>query len=361
MDPQQIGQRHRARAGAALDAGRFSVAEREARAALAINPRDVNAQLFLCRAYLGLGTYDKAIDSARAALSVSPGDGYGHYLLGFALQVAGKAHEAVEQLREAVRLHPSAPRYYARLAIALTDARDKQGARSAIDIALSLDTENPTLLDEASRVYGLCDALEQAEDCARKLVRLSPTDATAHWRLAWVLGVRMNHAAAAESARAALRLDPNYWPGWEEFGYSLLQQGAHDEAEWALREALRLKPGLTSATLNLAHLYSKRGFVDDAIDVCDATLELQPLNDRVRRTRDGLEAQRRQRKSDVVAMRAFYALMIVFAVSTMIRAPIPTFVAVLVLFVVAMAYLIWRTLQPPPRAPTPPAREDRRL
>ncbi|MEI8255246.1 MAG: tetratricopeptide repeat protein, partial [Deltaproteobacteria bacterium] len=174
MEAQQVAQRHRTRAGVALDLGRFAVAEREARAALAANPRDVTAQLYLCRAYLGMSEYDRAIAAARGAIGLAPGDGYAYYLAGFAMQVAGRANEAVDMLRESVRLMPSAARFHARLAIALLDARDRAGARASIDAAIGLDPDNTGLIDEAARVYGLLDALALAEDLARRLVRLEP-------------------------------------------------------------------------------------------------------------------------------------------------------------------------------------------
>jgi tetratricopeptide (TPR) repeat protein len=353
LEAAQIGKRHRARASAALDAGRYALAEKEARAALAIDPRDVTSQLFLCRAYLGLASYEKAIEAARAALAVSPGDGYGHYLLGFALQVSGRSAEAVEQLREAVRLHPSAPRYYARLAIALTDIDDRPAARKAIDIALGLDAENPTLLDEASRVYGLVDALDLAEDCARKLIRIEPNDAASHWRLAWVLGIRRRHREATEHSRVALRIDPNYWPGWEELGYSLLEQGLLDEAHWALREALRLKPALTSATLNLAHLYRKQGFLDDAMDVCEMTLATAPQNARVRRVYDSIRLEREQRERERAGDRVFLVIVMVCIGFMLSSVPLPVFLVVGLAVEAMCGYLLWRSLRPAPRAPLP--------
>ena len=119
MEPTKIATRHRARASAALEIGRYAIAEREARAALAIEPSSVDGSLYLSRSLLGLGKYLDAAQAAKDAVAVAPRDAYAHYLVGFALQVAGKTHEALDALREAVRLQPRSGRYYARLAIAL--------------------------------------------------------------------------------------------------------------------------------------------------------------------------------------------------------------------------------------------------
>ena len=65
MEPQHIARRHKARAGAALEIGRYAVAEKEARAALAIDPRDVDGNLYLTRALIGMASYDAAERAAR--------------------------------------------------------------------------------------------------------------------------------------------------------------------------------------------------------------------------------------------------------------------------------------------------------
>ncbi len=353
MEPQQVAHRHRARAGVALDLGRFAVAEREARAALAADPRDVTAQLYLCRAYLGLSDHERAIAAARGAIGLAPGDGYAYYLAGFAMQVAGRANEAVDMLRESVRLQPSAARFHARLAIALLDARDRGGARAAIDTAIGLEPENTGLIDEAARVYGLLDVLAISEELSRRLVRLEPDAATSHWRLAWALGLAKRHREASECARVALRIDPNYWPGWEELGYALLEQDDGDDAQWALREALRLKPGLTSATINLATLHRRRGYLDDALEVCEAALRVVPDNQRVRRTYDGLLAERERRDVDLATSRVTLVMLMVFVAMMALAMRDPAAIGAAVIVFVSLGVALWRSFRPRPRASEP--------
>jgi Flp pilus assembly protein TadD len=301
-DAPTIARRHKARADAALELGRYEIAERESRAALAASPRDLDATLFLSRALLGQGRHQEAIDAAQEAVSVAPADGYAHYLLGFALQVSGRPREAIAPLREAVRLQPRASRYHARLAIALADAGAKDDAIQVIEAIAAVSTEDSLLADECARVFSASGAHARAQRFASRAVTLRPSDPSTHWRLAWVLANARQFREAVAAATAALELDPNYWAAWEELGYALFElrkqgePGAEREAEASLNEALRLKPGLRSAAFNLAVLYRAQGRLARAERVCDEALFADPRHEQLARVRDALREEREARE-----------------------------------------------------------------
>jgi tetratricopeptide (TPR) repeat protein len=315
-DAQATARRHKARAEAALEIGRYPLAERDARAALAAVPKDVDALLYLSRALLGQSRHDEAESVARAAVEAAPADGYTHYLLGFSMQVAGRHADAVAPLREAVRLQPRAPRYHARLAIALCESGAKDEARAVIEHVASLSAEDALLVDECARVYSALASHETAEQFARRAVVLRPSDPTSHWRLAWVLANQRRFDASAEAATAAIELDPNYWAAWEELGYSLFEQRSDHEAEAALAEALRLRPGLRSAAYNLAALYRRQGRLARAGRVCDAALEADPRHEQLARVRDRVRADLAQldrQRSERVALLVSMAILSVIS------------------------------------------------
>lgn len=287
-DPQSTAKRHRARSEAALEIGRYPIAEREARAALAAVPRDVDAMLFLARALLGQSRHDEAEAAARSAVEAAPADGYTHYLLGFIMQVTGRHAEAVGPLREAVALLPRAPRYGARLAIALCESGAKDEARLIIEGVAALGIEDPALIDECARVFSVLAQHERAEQFARRAVVMRPNDPSTHWRLSWVLANQRRFDSCAAAATAAIELDPNYWAAWEELGYSLFEQRVESDAEAALAEALRLKPGLRSAAFNLAALYRRQGRLARAERVCDEALQIDPSYEQLQRVRQGV-------------------------------------------------------------------------
>jgi tetratricopeptide (TPR) repeat protein len=301
-DAPTITRRHKARANVALELGRYEVAERESRAALAATPRDLDAMLFLSRALLGQGRHPEAIDAAQDAVSVAPADGYAHYLLGFALQVSGQPREAIASLREAVRLQPRASRYHARLAIALIESGAKEEALQVIEAIALVTTEDALLADECARVFSALGAHARAQLFASRALTLRPSDPSTHWRLAWVLANARQFREAAASATAALELAPNYWAAWEELGYAMFElrkqgePGAEQEAEASLNEALRLKPGLRSAAFNLAVLYRAQGRLARAERVCDEALFVDPKHEQLARIRDSLREEREARE-----------------------------------------------------------------
>lgn len=345
QDAQATARRHKARAEAALELGRYPLAEKDARAALAAVPKDVDALLFLARALLGQGRHEEAESAARSAVEAAPSDGYTHYLLGFVLQVAGRHSDAVAPLREAVRLQPRAPRYHARLAIALCESGAKDEARLVVEGVASLSAEDALLVDECARVFSALAQHDRAEQFARRAVALRPTDPTTHWRLAWVLANQRAFAASADSAIAALELDPNYWAAWEELGYSLFEQRADDDAEAALAEALRLKPGLRSAAFNLAALYRRQGRLARAERVCDAALSVDPRHEQLSRVRDRVRADLaqldRQRNERVAVLLSMAILSVISAANarsmfTLALSAIFALCAVVVAIVAAM-------------------------
>jgi tetratricopeptide (TPR) repeat protein len=301
-DALATARRHKARAEAALEIGRYSHAERDARAALAAVPSDVDATLYLTRALLGQSRHEDAVATARAAVEIAPNDGYTHYLLGFALQVAGRHAEAIQPLREAVSLQPSAPRYHARLAIALCESGAKEQSRAVIDAVAAKAEDDVMLVDECARVYSALGEHDVGVRFAQRGVTLRPADPSTHWRLAWVLANRRDYNGSAVASTAALELEPNYWAAWEELGYALneLQRRSDPsratEAEAALSEALRLKPGLRSAAFNLATLYRSQGRLVRAERVCDDALAIDPKHEQLARIRDGLRDQRLSRE-----------------------------------------------------------------
>jgi tetratricopeptide (TPR) repeat protein len=305
-DAHTVARRHKARAEAALELGRFSVAERDARAALSAVPEDVDALLFLSRALLGQSRTDEAEREARAAVERAPRDGYTHYLLGFVLQVAGRHGDAVAPLREAVSLQPSARRYHARLSIALCESGLEAEARTVIDAVATLGSEDPLFVDECARVYSALREHDASERFALRALALRPADPAGHWRLAWVLANKKQFARSAEYATSALALDPNYWAAWEELGYALYELRTDGDAEAALAEALRLKPGLRSAAFNLVALYRRNGRVHRAERVCDEALAADPRHEQLARVRDSVRAERialeRERRSRCVSL-----------------------------------------------------------
>ncbi|HEY8090808.1 MAG TPA: tetratricopeptide repeat protein, partial [Polyangiaceae bacterium] len=98
---------------------------------------------------------------------VSP-EGYAWFLRGALAAAAHRTEEAVTAYQRAASLDPASPEPWARIAVVLCDAGEREGrARAAIERALSLDPEAPGSWAARARCAGVHgDAREQHDAAA---------------------------------------------------------------------------------------------------------------------------------------------------------------------------------------------------
>ncbi len=103
----------------ALEAGDWVTAEREARAAIGVDPFLWDARRVLARAHLGHGDGLAALATLDDLLTALPEDGEALYLRGVALTSLRRGEEARRVLEAARDALPASPVYQARIAEAL--------------------------------------------------------------------------------------------------------------------------------------------------------------------------------------------------------------------------------------------------
>ena len=111
---------------------------------------------------------------------------------------------------------------------------------------------------------------------------------------------------AIEVDRRAILLDRTNYAAWANLGYAGLEKKGLAQAEEATRQALRLKPGLASATTNLVAVLREKGANEEAAEVLSRALAREPGNTGWRKQLDELRthlaARDRMRWSDAVAV-----------------------------------------------------------
>jgi len=102
-------------------------------------------------------------------------------------------------------------------------------------------------------------------------------------------GAREVGRRAAQEARRAIRLAPEYWRGWAALGVARALEGRHERAEKAFDRALEIAPrhpnALYAKAAFLSH-FSGRG--DEALELVERSLRVHPTNERARRLRKKL-------------------------------------------------------------------------
>ncbi len=179
--------------------------------------------------------FDDAVKVGEEVLRKLPSSASTHFWLARALKGQGNREAAVASFREAVRLNPASPWNHLELARALRESAEREPASRRVG-----------LLDDAIRAY-------------REVIRLRP-----HWEhvradLARTFHERISRSKDAPawndemlaSAREAVRFRPDSVDDILDLARTLWLKGSFDEAIAEYRAALRLRPQLAEAHIEI--------------------------------------------------------------------------------------------------------------
>lgn len=191
-----------------LDIGRYDLAERELRGALAEHPQEPILHVQLGYALEGLNRLEEAENEARLALHLDPEEVEAIILLAKLSLNAGRHREAETLCLSALNLDPMSPRNYLIYAILM----QKTGH------------------------------LDKAEKLVRKCLQLAPGYNQAHSVLSTILAEKRQGSQAVTHGAHGVALDPDSDYSHAMLGYTYLAAGHPFKARAHLREALRLDP-----------------------------------------------------------------------------------------------------------------------
>jgi len=186
---------------------------------------------------IALGRPADAVPAFREAVKLAPNDGTFHTGLCKALSLDRKHQEAINECELGARLAPDS----AAAQIALFSAM-KHGGRNAGDLSRFIDTalakfrESELLLAAAADHYSQNGNDPLAANLFEQLIRLNPTSAFYHARLADVYLRLERDSDALAAARKALELEPdnpfaNYF-----MGKLFFELGQHEEASASFKK-----------------------------------------------------------------------------------------------------------------------------
>ncbi len=107
-------------------------------------------------------------------------------------------------------------------------------------------------------------------------LRAEPTNALAHFKLAFLLNEQGLHAQAESHYRAAVQSRPEYAWAHHNLAVLLRERGALDEAVARYREALRINPVFAEALYGLGVVCADRGRWEEAIGFYRQALRVRP-------------------------------------------------------------------------------------
>jgi tetratricopeptide (TPR) repeat protein len=284
------------------------------------------ARVSLAGALLDKGHMTLAEREVRMALHENPESAQGHLVLGLIAMRRSQWAEAAARLYLAVRLDPSSAAAWVALAQVERQRRHPEAALPAVAGALRCCDEageRANLLVLRGEVLAELGRGEEAMRSVRQALALVPDSDGAHRVMARLLWAAGDWKAARQHAERAIRLNPAAGPVRQilgdalyesgDFGAALWQytlslpssprgyrraaswneeQGYLEEALSLLRSAVFLHPDDIATWLALARVYARLHREAEAIALCEVVLRREPDHAEARGLRERIQAAR---------------------------------------------------------------------
>ena len=249
-------------------------AERQARKALELNPKNVEGLRCLGLALFGREQYDEAIRYLSQAGELKPSAGEIQADLGAVFIAKDMLEEGVRHLHKALELNPNSAEAYFNLGVAAFLREDKP---EAVKCWLRTAELNP---DDYPAHHNLGLALEeqgnldQAIEHYRKAAQIKARDATAQAQLGDALCAKGATAEGAAYLAKAVELEPANSARRYRLATTLAQLKQHDEAIPHFLQILRADPRNTDALVSLAASYVETNQMDKAMNCLEDALQI---------------------------------------------------------------------------------------
>jgi len=262
---------HAALAGIHLQKGQLTEAEKEAQAALKLEPGYLPALVYLAQVYERQKRYDAALPLARqAADSDSPDRQSGLFLLVASLYVSlGKSREGLADLRDFLPRRGHESDLHSALGILQEAAGDTSGAEAEYRQALQLDPLAQEPIQRLFQLYRKTGQLDRLLPALQSAVGKNPDSAFHNNFLALTLDQTGRGKEAEDYYRRALKADPEHGAALVNLGSLLAKQRRLDEAIPLFKRALARDPTNLEARVSLGAALSIQGNNAEAV----ATLE----------------------------------------------------------------------------------------
>ncbi len=256
-----------------LRSGDFEGAQRQARKALALNPKNGDALHCLGLALLGRAQFDEAIRYLSEAAQVKTSDAQIEVDLGSAFVVASRLEEGVRHLRKALELDPNNDGAHFTLGMAAFRRGDKQEAIRCWSRTVELNPENGEAHHDLAIALHEQGRLDQAIEHYRKALQLKP-DAMTQAQLGAALCDRGTVQEGLEHLSQAVNRDSANNAVRYLLATTLAGLKQHDQAIGHFLRILRLDARHTDALVGLAGSYAETRRMDKAVGCLEEALRI---------------------------------------------------------------------------------------
>ncbi len=254
--------------------GDFEGAERQARRALELNPKNGDALQYVGLALFGREQYEEAIRYLSEAAQVKPSDGRVQVDLGAVFIAENRLEEGIRYLRRALELAPDLHEAYFNLGVAEFRRGNKPEALKCWLRTAELQPQNYEAHYNAALLLDELGQRGQALEHYRKAAQLKPEDALTQAQLGVALCAQGAVQEGLEQLSQAVNRDPANKTVRHQLATALARLKQHDQAIAHFLRILRLDPRDTDALVGLAGSYAATRQMDKALGCLEEALRI---------------------------------------------------------------------------------------
>jgi tetratricopeptide (TPR) repeat protein len=222
------------------------------------------------------GDYPAALAAYEAAIAQRPNNVDFLYDYGQLLIDAQRPEDALRTANTITNAAPGDVRGYALKARAMAWLGQSAAAIPVGLQGMNIDNRFGPLYEALARAYAGEARWREAIDSARTAVELSPNDARAYWALGTVLMQTGNYDMAIAEMRTAIQLNPTLLPPYFELAFLLLSLDRNQEAIDLYDRILGMQPRNARALLRQCEAYRKVGEFNRAVGLCQDAVDADP-------------------------------------------------------------------------------------
>ncbi len=224
--------------------------------ALAINPTNFKAHLYLGNLLFNKGEIDKALESYKKAAEINAGSAVTQHNIGLCYKKKDEINDAIAHFQEAIRLRPDYTRAYLHLGLLLEKLGKKDQALEIFNKSLAINPKDALILRQLGCLYRDQNKFDKAIEAFYSAVELEPKSTTYIMELANTHTMADNNEQALELYQRALEIDPSLNSALNNIGYVLKRQGHVQQAIEVFNKVCERAPNDAQAhfSLGLCHL-----------------------------------------------------------------------------------------------------------
>jgi tetratricopeptide (TPR) repeat protein len=235
------------------------------------------------------GYLEQAAASFEQVVAAKPDDPEAYYNLGTLYLRRNELEQARGYLEKTVQLRPNYPEAWNNLGMIAAQQGHADDAVQNFQQSLKYRPTYAIALLNMGNLYRREGAFDKAQEYLSHALEIQPDDPEINYGLGMFYAQQNQMQRASDYLQKAVELRPDYAEALNNLGVLSVREQNFPKAEEQFKTCVRLAPNFDQAYLNLARLYAMRGDKEDAREIVQQLLRLQPENPGARQAMEVLQ------------------------------------------------------------------------